>query len=131
MPRIYAFILVISILLTACVQSKPPSPEPQVVLAILRQYPGGTLIEERILENNGDVTYRISFAVQTTPDAAIANYAPLFRAIGMKENPSRGPTLDDLQVDYRWTYYGCPYHEVAMTTTVQKLQLTYTYGPCR
>jgi len=107
------------------------SPDPQTVLAILRQYPGGTRIEDRILTQDGDVAYRISFAVQTTPTAAIAYYDPLLRSLSMEKNPSIGPTSDDLPVDYFWMYYGCPYHGVQITTTAQKLQITYGYGPCR
>lgn len=127
------FLLLIVVILTACVQSKPRSSEPQAVLAILRQYPGGMLIEDKILESEGDVTYRISHGVQTTSEAVIAHYNPLLQILGMEENPSRGPTptFDSLPVDYLWMYYGCPYHAVAITTTTQKLQITYTTGPCR
>ena len=127
------FLLLIVVSLTACVQSKTRSPDPQAVLTILRQYPSGTLVEDKILEDRGDVTYRISHDVQTTSEAVIAYYNPLLQTLGMEENPSRGPTptFDNLPVDYLWMYYGCPYHAVAITTTTQKLQITYTTGPCR
>jgi len=125
------FVLLALVLFTACGQSKPRSPEPEAVLAILRHYPGGARIEDRIVKNDLDIMYRISFSVQTTPTQAIAYYAPLLQTLGLEENPSRGPTFDDLPVDYYWHYYGCPFHAVAMTTTAQKLLLTYTYGPCR
>jgi hypothetical protein len=131
MRQIWVIALLTMALITSCGQSKPLSPDPQAVLAVLRQYPGGTRIEDRILQQEGDVMYRISFAVQTTSTAAIAYYDPLLRTLGMEKNPSIGPTRDDLPVDYFWMYYGCPYPAVQITTTAQKLQITYGYGPCR
>jgi hypothetical protein len=118
-------------LLIACGQSKPASPDPQKVLGILRQYPSGTLVEDHILDQTYDTSYRLAFAVKTTPEEAIRYYTPLLQNLGMEENPSRGPTSDNLHVDYRWYYYGCPFHSVTITTSAQKLQLTYVTGDCR
>lgn len=117
------------LVLVGCASAQPASPAPQTVLAILRQYPGGILTDDRIIYNLGDVTYRISYAVQTTPEAVVAYYDPLLQKLGMEQNPSRGPTMDGLPVDYFWMFYGCPYHGVQITTGKQ-LQLTYTSGPC-
>jgi len=125
--------LICGVLLTACTSpySTHPSPDPQDVLTILRHYPGGTKTEDRILySNGGDTTYRISFTVQTTSDAAISYYRPLLSAVGIDPNPSRSPTRDDHPVNYRWLSTSCPYHAVAIGVTTERLEVTYTYGPC-
>jgi hypothetical protein len=124
-------IVLVALMLSACAQAKPASPDPQSVLAILRAYPGGTLSEDRIMKEGLDVSYRVSHIVRTTTETAVAYYDAPLRRLGLEESPYRGLTSDDLRVDYTWYYYGCPFHSLTMSTTAERLTLTYTYGPCR
>ena len=129
--RISSWFLLIVMLLVACNQSKPPSPDPQAVLEILRQYPGGTLVEDRMPKNEGDFEYLLSFATQTTLEAAVAHYDPLLRTLGMEGYTPQGAIRNNFPVDYLWRYSGCPYHGVELSITSGSLQITYGYGPCR
>lgn len=122
------------LVLTAC-GTRPTPPEPQQVLAVLRQYPGGTLIvDEPIDTKGGDETYRIIFQVQTTVEAAVAYYDPQLQALHFKGSVGdpRTLTYERLPLAYDWSFIGkCPMHVVDLGITATELHLIYGTGRCR
>ena len=122
--------LMISFLITSCTQSSQPAPNPQTVLAILRQYPGGVLTDNQLLKGAGDVEYLISFDIQTTPAAVITYYEPLLQPLHIEGYAPQGAIRNNVPVDYEWRYKGCPYHVIEMSVTLHKVYLSYGYGPC-
>jgi len=106
-----------------------PSPEPQAVLAILRQYPGGIITSDQEDTSGADTAIDIIFDVQTTPEAAIAYYDPLLKGIGLERNPNKR-SIGGQPADQAWSG-GCPWHYVAIATMANTLAIHYGYGGCR
>ncbi|GEM_PF-1497728 len=136
--RFSAILLTVTVLLlSACTgllqpQATTPLPDPQKVIAILHQYPGGTILNERSFENGGDPAIQIVFQIQTTKEAAIAYYDPLFKGIGFKQTSSTAPLDGGRSVDQAWSSgASCPFHYVTIATTASRLEVTYVHGPCR
>lgn len=125
-------ILIISFLLHACGQAKPPPPLPSEVLAVLRHYPNGILIKDTIQEYD-DTMYKITFRVQTTVEAARTYYDAPLQTLHLKGQPGNPDTITqaNLPLDYEWVYDGCPFHGVDLSVTATELHLIYSTGLCR